>query len=176
MGECERARSLSVPPPTHPDLGLSSVLCPSVARPRVGVPGCATLQNAPGVCALAQFRASPSSTESTSPPSHSNPQGSRPSMSATTPVDLSDLDPFSPTASSASSSSRTPSPHPLGALFPPPRPSNPPSSRHPSPALHPPAQSPAPTQGVEPGADPLGGLLGHLDLDPSPSPSPSPSP
>ncbi|GAA5894946.1 hypothetical protein JCM8208_000071 [Rhodotorula glutinis] len=89
-------------------------------------------------------------------------------MPATT-IDVSDFDPFSPTAST--SSSRSSSPHPLGALFPAPRP---PSSSRASPgsatpALAAAAPPPVHTQGVAPGADPLGGLLGTLALDPSSS-------
>ncbi|KPV75203.1 uncharacterized protein RHOBADRAFT_53214 [Rhodotorula graminis WP1] len=96
-------------------------------------------------------------------------------------IDVSDFDPFSPTASSSSSSSRSSSPHPLGALFPGPRTAAPaPSSRASSssatPALAAPTPQPVHAEGVEPGTDPLGGLLGSLALDPSPSTRHSPSP
>ncbi|BGP39638.1 oxidation resistance protein 1 [Rhodotorula kratochvilovae] len=73
------------------------------------------------------------------------------------PVDLSDLDPFSP------SSSRQPSPHPHGALFP----TAPAPASRPAPAPPAPVQAAAqsvPSKGVQAGADPLGDLFGTLSI------------
>ncbi|GJN88995.1 hypothetical protein Rhopal_001966-T1 [Rhodotorula paludigena] len=84
------------------------------------------------------------------------------------PVDLSDLDPFSPTAS------RRPSPHPQGPLF-----AHPSAASSSSSSIAPPpvpsAQQPVHTSEVRPGHDPLGGLLGTLSLGGSTSASSSAS-
>ncbi|GAA6039877.1 hypothetical protein JCM8097_006775 [Rhodosporidiobolus ruineniae] len=83
------------------------------------------------------------------------------------PVDLSDLDPFSPL------SSRTPSPHPNGNLFPT---STCPSTSSATAPARPPTKSTLSARPLSPsaGADPLGSLLANLSLN-SASPSPTPS-
>ncbi|GAA6055067.1 hypothetical protein JCM3770_001781 [Rhodotorula araucariae] len=87
------------------------------------------------------------------------------------PVDLSDLDPFSPNPSSSSSSSSSS----RAALFPTAASAPPPA---PVPALAPalPVQTTLPSHGVQPGTDPLGfGTLSIGTRSSSPSSSPSAS-